>query len=408
MSNSQSVTNVNDIVTTTNTVIQENLSKLNEKLSIIRNDIIDDQDDEYENFYNRINFYFSTIISELKLNFLESLKKSQKNETVLQKENQILKQRIESDEKDILNLIMENMLLKIENETLEEKNMINISHYVDASPEALSEKSNGSLERKMQTSQKAKKSRNKSNINITTTTEDLSFKTELRNNINLKIKKRMAQNAIPHNNNSSSSNIDIKKKSNLMNFLSHANVINKNTNYNSIQTINNIKSISPKGKKRAQTGHHQHYKSFNNENNILSGEKSMCNLPSYSLGKVKIGDSRMKTSLNDLGVSTNMNGKSYSKGKFIKIISSSTNKQKKPNSVSKKSITKGFSNKSSYNILAENSSGLSNDFEKYKSNLMSKIGFSNANSGSNNNTGFNYLCNHNIKGIMNIKMNINK
>ena len=295
-----------------------------------------------------------------------------------------------------------------ENETLEEKNMINISHYVDASPEALSEKSNGSLERKMQTSQKAKKSRNKSNINITTTTEDLSFKTELRNNINLKIKKRMAQNAIPHNNNSSSSNIDIKKKSNLMNFLSHANVINKNTNYNSIQTINNIKSISPKGKKRAQTGHHQHYKSFNNENNILSGEKSMCNLPSYSLGKVKIGDSRMKTSLNDLGVSTNMNGKSYSKGKFIKIISSSTNKQKKPNSVSKKSITKGFSNKSSYNILAENNSGLSNDFEKYKSNLMSKIGFSNANSGSNNNTGFNYLCNHNIKGIMNIKMNINK
>ena len=117
MSNSQSVTNVNDIVTTTNTVIQENLSKLNEKLSIIRNDIIDDEDDEYENFYNRINFYFSTIISELKLNFLESLKKSQKNETVLQKENQILKQRIESDEKDILNLIMENMLLKIENET---------------------------------------------------------------------------------------------------------------------------------------------------------------------------------------------------------------------------------------------------------------------------------------------------
>ena len=56
MSNSQSVTNVNDIVTTTNTVIQENLSKLNEKLSIIRNDIIDDEDDEYENFYNRINF----------------------------------------------------------------------------------------------------------------------------------------------------------------------------------------------------------------------------------------------------------------------------------------------------------------------------------------------------------------
>ena len=69
MSNSQSVTNVNDIVTTTNTVIQENLSKLNEKLSIIRNDIIDDEDDKYENFYNRINFYFSTIISELKLNF---------------------------------------------------------------------------------------------------------------------------------------------------------------------------------------------------------------------------------------------------------------------------------------------------------------------------------------------------
>ena len=81
----QNTSNVNDIVISTNTVIQENLNKLNEKLLIIKNDLIDDEDDEYENFYNRLNFYFSTIISELKLNFLETLKNSQKNEKILQK-----------------------------------------------------------------------------------------------------------------------------------------------------------------------------------------------------------------------------------------------------------------------------------------------------------------------------------
>ena len=116
---------------------------------------------------------------------------------------------------------MENMILKIENDNYEEKNMLNISHYVDVSPQPLSEKSSTnsiSRDQKMLTAQKTKKSRNKrNNINTTSTNDDLSFKTELRNNINLKIKKKMAQNIIPHNN-STSSNLEIKKKSNLVNF----------------------------------------------------------------------------------------------------------------------------------------------------------------------------------------------
>lgn len=425
----QNTSNVNDIVTSTNTVIQENLNKLNEKLLIIKNDLIEDEDDEYENFYNRLNFYFSTIISELKLNFLETLKNSQKNEKILQKENQLLKNQIEKNEQDILELMMENMLLKIENDNYEEKNMLNISHYVDVSPQPLSEKSSAnsiSREQKMLTAQKNKKSRNKrNNINTTSTNDDLSFKTELRNNINLKIKKKMAQNIIPHNN-STSSNLEIKKKSNLMNFLTHANVINRtsynfNTNPGNTGINNIVKSISPKRNATKNTnGHHQHYKSFNSDinalgthhhNNYLSGEKSMCNLPSYSLGKIKVAESRMKTSLNDLG--TNKNSiKSYSKGKFMSIATSSSNKNQRTkgaNSVNNKKISKTTGNKSCYNILGDNSC-FTNDFEKYKNNLMNKIGF-NANQNCNastSNSGFNYLCSHNLKGIMNIKMNINK
>ena len=42
-----------------------------------------EEENEYENFYNRINFYFSNIVTELKLSFVEHLKESQTKEQEL-------------------------------------------------------------------------------------------------------------------------------------------------------------------------------------------------------------------------------------------------------------------------------------------------------------------------------------
>jgi hypothetical protein len=57
-----------------NNMIKDNLSKLYDKLTKFKNYICEDEDEEYENFYNRLNFYFSNIVAELKLQFYEGMK----------------------------------------------------------------------------------------------------------------------------------------------------------------------------------------------------------------------------------------------------------------------------------------------------------------------------------------------
>jgi hypothetical protein len=59
------------------------LSKINEKLNKIKTSLYLEEENEYENFYNRINFYFSNIVTELKLSFVENLKESQAKEVEL-------------------------------------------------------------------------------------------------------------------------------------------------------------------------------------------------------------------------------------------------------------------------------------------------------------------------------------
>ena len=104
-------------ITDSNNVIYENLTKIYEKIFLLKNTFNLEEDDEYEEFYNRISFYFSNILAQIKLKYIESIK--------------VLEEKNKNNEKDILNLIMENMLLKIENEYLEEKNMLNLSNYIE-------------------------------------------------------------------------------------------------------------------------------------------------------------------------------------------------------------------------------------------------------------------------------------
>lgn len=401
--------NVTDLVTNTNTIIQENLSSLYEKISIMKSDLIDEEDNEYENFYNRINFYFSSIINQLKLNFLEGIKEHQKIQQNLKAQIDVMKKKIAQYEKDIMELIMENMLLKIENENYEEKNMLNISHYVDVNPEEINDKSTHSnnnpffVQEQKLLSKKNKKTRNKSGIN-STLNEDISFKTEVKNNINVKIKKKIiSQSIIPHNH---SGNEMKGKKSNLTNFLNHANFINtcQKTNHN----MNSKQSITPsRNQPKGQIGQHQHYKSFTNDANSythinhhsnLTGEKSMYNLPSYSLGKLK-NDNKMKSSLNDLNL-----GQGRGKVKYINVITTCTKngRSKSGSSINigmatnKKKATSLSNNRNNYNTTS--SIGSNNDFEKYKTNLISKI--------STSGSGFGYLSGYNnLTGLVNLKLN---
>ena len=108
---------MNDVVKSTNNIIEENLIGLNENLEKIKICLDNEEDKEYEDFYNRISFYFSNIIVQLKLKFIENL--------------EILEKKNKENEKEILNLIMENMLLKIENENYEKNNLLNISNYIE-------------------------------------------------------------------------------------------------------------------------------------------------------------------------------------------------------------------------------------------------------------------------------------
>lgn len=70
-------------ISANNSIISDNLYKINERLIKIKNSIIDEEENEYENFYNRISFYFSNIITELKLTFVEQIKKYQEKEVEL-------------------------------------------------------------------------------------------------------------------------------------------------------------------------------------------------------------------------------------------------------------------------------------------------------------------------------------
>ena len=80
MSEKNDLINLPEIVITNNNLIKDNLVKLTDKLIKIKYLIKEEEEDEYDNFYNRISFYFSNIVTELKLIYVESLKVFQEKE----------------------------------------------------------------------------------------------------------------------------------------------------------------------------------------------------------------------------------------------------------------------------------------------------------------------------------------
>ena len=109
-----------DLVNTTNNIVYENLQKLNSKFKKIQKNQLVSEDEEYDSLNCKINIYFSTFVEQMKSKFIIATKEYEK--------------QIQQNNKDIVDLIMENMLLKIEKDSLlEEKNKNDIcfSDYID-------------------------------------------------------------------------------------------------------------------------------------------------------------------------------------------------------------------------------------------------------------------------------------
>ena len=108
-----------DLVNTTNNIVYENLQKLNSKFKKIQSNQNISEEEEYDTLNCKINIYFTTFIEQMKTKFILA--------------TQEYERKIEQNNKDILDLIMENMLLKIEKDSLlEEKNKNDIlSDYID-------------------------------------------------------------------------------------------------------------------------------------------------------------------------------------------------------------------------------------------------------------------------------------
>ena len=98
-----------DLVNTTNNIVYENLQKLNSKFKNIHKNQIINEEEEYDSLNCKISIYFNSFMEQMKTKFIIA---TQEYENQIQQNN-----------KDIIDLIMENMLLKIEKDSLlEEKN----------------------------------------------------------------------------------------------------------------------------------------------------------------------------------------------------------------------------------------------------------------------------------------------
>ena len=96
-----------DLIYSKNNIITKNVSKIKKKILVIKSGLVEDEEDNYDQIYCKINIYFTALINKIRLKYIQALEH--------------YKAKIKQYENDILKLIMENMLLKIENNLLLEK-----------------------------------------------------------------------------------------------------------------------------------------------------------------------------------------------------------------------------------------------------------------------------------------------
>ena len=209
-----------DLVNTTNNIVFENLKKLNTKFKKIQKNLITNEESQYDFLISKISIYFTTFIEQMKSKFILSIRKYEK--------------QIQQNNKDIIELIMENMLLKLEKDELKKKELKYLNDYT------------------------FQKTKNSINTNI------------IKNLNNIK------------KNNNANNNINIRKKSNQKNglySLIKTEINNDNQNKNNIFPINNfnlfdIFNMNKSGSKKKKKSNSCN--KFNNNNynfNFISGSR---------------------------------------------------------------------------------------------------------------------------------------
>ena len=103
----------NDMIIKTNDAIKKNISKIKNKLISIKENFILNEEENFDNIYCKINIYFTSLLNKIRIKYIEALNNYRK--------------RIKQYEKDILELMMDNMLLNIENNYLKENAKLNIN-----------------------------------------------------------------------------------------------------------------------------------------------------------------------------------------------------------------------------------------------------------------------------------------
>ena len=98
-----------DLVNTTNNIVFENLKKLNIKFKKIQKNLITSEESQYDFLISKISIYFTTFIEQMKSKYILSIRKYEK--------------QIKQNNKDVIELIMENMLLKLEKDELKKKEL---------------------------------------------------------------------------------------------------------------------------------------------------------------------------------------------------------------------------------------------------------------------------------------------
>jgi hypothetical protein len=81
-----------DLIIRTNEAIKKSIIKIKDKLSLIKNNYMLDEEENSDNIYCKINIYFSSILNKIRIKYLESLNK--------------YRNKLKQYEKDILQLMM--------------------------------------------------------------------------------------------------------------------------------------------------------------------------------------------------------------------------------------------------------------------------------------------------------------
>ncbi len=76
-------TKSNDIILSANEIMSRNLLKIKKKINYIKSNLEEDDDNNYDQLYCKINIYFTSILNKVRLKFLDAIEKyKKKNKTI--------------------------------------------------------------------------------------------------------------------------------------------------------------------------------------------------------------------------------------------------------------------------------------------------------------------------------------